>query len=70
CADYTDLDARREVSTLGDVQGRLQRLLEIARAVADKGPLVLVGSSLGSYIAGRVSLQVPTRGLFLMVPPT
>ncbi|RBD94531.1 hypothetical protein BRM14_10520, partial [Xanthomonas oryzae pv. oryzae] len=50
--------------------GRLQRLLEIARAAADKGPLVLVGSSLGSYIAGRVSLQVPTRGLFLMVPPT
>ncbi|CAD2257383.1 YqiA/YcfP family alpha/beta fold hydrolase [Xanthomonas arboricola pv. juglandis] len=68
--DYTDLDARREVSSLGDVQGRLQRLLEVARAAADKGPLVLVGSSLGSYIAAQVSLQVPTRGLFLMVPPT
>lgn len=34
--DYTDLDARREVSSLGDVQGRLQRLLEIARAAADR----------------------------------
>ncbi|MBO9739502.1 hypothetical protein J7432_10890 [Xanthomonas axonopodis pv. begoniae] len=68
--DYTDLDARREVSTLGDVRGRLQRLLDIARAAAEKGPVVLVGSSLGSYIAGMVSLQVPTRGLFLMVPPT
>lgn len=68
--DYTDLDARREISPVGDVPGRLQRLLELAQAAAVNGPVVLAGSSLGSYISAQVSLQVPTRGLFLMVPPT
>ncbi|WP_355583155.1 hypothetical protein [Xanthomonas cannabis] len=68
--DFTDLDARRDLGQLGDVRGRLQRLLDIALAAADKGPVVLAGSSLGSYIAAQVSLQVPTRALFLMVPPT
>ncbi|RPE81163.1 hypothetical protein [Vulcaniibacterium tengchongense] len=67
--DYTDLDARREVSELGDVHARVQRLLERARAAAARGPLVLAGSSLGAWISGRVSLQVPVRGLFLMAPP-
>lgn len=32
--------------------------------------MVLAGSSLGAYISARVSLDVPVRGLFLMVPPT
>ncbi len=68
--DYTDLDARREVSPLGDVPARLQRLLDIAGDAASRGPLVLAGSSLGSYISARVSLEVPVLGLFLMVPPT
>ncbi|KAF1719680.1 alpha/beta family hydrolase [Pseudoxanthomonas wuyuanensis] len=68
--DYTDLDARREVSELGDVEARLARLRDVAAAAAARGPLVLAGSSLGAYISGRVSLQVPVRGLFLMAPPT
>ena len=67
--DYTDLDARRDISSLGDVPARLARLHEIAAAAATRGPVVLAGSSLGAYIAGRVSLQVPTRALFLMAPP-
>ena len=67
--DFTDLDAKREVSGLGDVPARLQRLLEIARSAAARGPLVLAGSSLGAWIAGRVSLQVPVAGLYLMAPP-
>ena len=67
--DYTDLDARREVSELGDVPARLQRLLALAKAAAERGPLVLAGSSLGAWISGRVSLEVPTRALFLMAPP-
>jgi alpha/beta superfamily hydrolase len=67
--DFTDLDARREVSALGDVSKRVQRLLDLARAAATRGPLVLAGSSLGAWIAGRVSLQVPVAGLFLMAPP-
>jgi predicted alpha/beta-hydrolase family hydrolase len=67
--DYTDLDARRGISELGDVPARLQRLLALARAAAARGPLVLAGSSLGAWISGRVSLQVPVAGLFLMAPP-
>ena len=67
--DFTDLDAKREVSELGDVAARLQRLLGIARTAAAKGPVVLAGSSLGAWIAGRVSLQVDVAGLFLMAPP-
>ncbi|HEY0332636.1 MAG TPA: YqiA/YcfP family alpha/beta fold hydrolase [Stenotrophomonas sp.] len=67
--DYTDLDARREISSVGDVVARQDRLLALAQAAAERGPLVLAGSSLGAYISARVSLQVPTRALFLMVPP-
>ena len=67
--DYTDLDARREVSALGDVFARGDRLRSLANAAAARGPLVLAGSSLGAWISGQVSLQVPTRGLFLMAPP-
>ena len=67
--DYTDLDAKREVTELGDVPARLRRLLGLAQAAAARGPLVLAGSSLGAYISGLVSLQVPLAGLFLMAPP-
>lgn len=67
--DYTDLDAKRDVSEHGDVHARLARLLALARDAAARGPVVLAGSSLGAYISGLVSLQVPTRGLFLMAPP-
>ena len=57
------------VSELGDVSARVQRLLSLAQAAAARGPLVLAGSSLGAWISGRVSLQVPVAGLFLMAPP-
>lgn len=67
--DFTDLDAKREVSALGDVAARVQRLLGLARDAASKGPLVLAGSSLGAWIAGQVSLRIPVAGLFLMAPP-
>ena len=30
---------------------------------------MLAGSSLGAWISGQVSLQVPVRALFLMAPP-
>jgi alpha/beta superfamily hydrolase len=68
--DYTDLDAMRAVSSVGDVRARLQRLIALATDAAQRGPMVLAGSSLGAYISAIASLQVPTRGLFLMVPPT
>lgn len=67
--DYTDLDARRDVGRLGDVAARAQRLLGLAQAAAECGPVVLAGSSLGAWISGHVSLQVPVRALFLMAPP-
>ncbi|PJK01017.1 hypothetical protein CO641_03530 [Lysobacteraceae bacterium NML91-0213] len=67
--DYTDVDARQEVSRLGDVAARLDRLRACAQAAAARGPLVLAGSSLGAWISGRVSLDVPVAGLFLMAPP-
>lgn len=67
--DYTDLDAKREVSDLGDVYARIERLLGLARAAAARGPVVLAGSSLGAYISGAVSLQVRPAALFLMAPP-
>ena len=68
--DYTDLDARLEVSHGGDVPARLQRLLQIAGQAAQRhGPVVLAGSSLGAYISGVVSRQLPVAGLFLMAPP-
>jgi len=68
--DYTDLDALAAVSPLGDVPARLQRLAARAAEAAARGPLVLAGSSLGAYISAIASLQVPVKGLFLMVPPT
>ncbi len=67
--DYTDLDAKHEVSELGDVPARLQRLLQLAQAAAAGGPLVLAGSSLGAWISAQASLEVPVCGLFLMAPP-
>ena len=67
--DFTDLDALRAKGPLGDVAARLERLLELSRLASARGPLVLAGSSLGAWIAGRVSLQVAVAGLFLMAPP-
>lgn len=46
--DYTDIDARREVSSLGDVVARLDRLRSLAQAAAARGPVVLDSTS-GSH---------------------
>ena len=67
--DYTDLDAERDISELGNVPARIARLGALAQAAVQRGPLVLAGSSLGAYISGIVSLQLPVAGLFLMAPP-
>ena len=67
--DFTDLDAKREVSELGDVFAREQRLRSLAQTAAVRGPVMLAGSSLGAWISGHVSLHVPVAGLFLMAPP-
>ena len=62
--DYLDLDRERNPARIAD---RLVRLLEHCRACS--APLVLGGSSMGAFISGLASLQVPVRGLFLMAPP-
>jgi predicted alpha/beta-hydrolase family hydrolase len=67
--DFSDLDAMRDAGPLGDVAARLQRLLALSQTAVMRGPLVLAGSSLGAWIAGHASLQVPVAGLFLMAPP-
>jgi alpha/beta superfamily hydrolase len=68
--DFTDLDAMTEIGELGDVGARLVRLRTLAATAAKKGPLVLVGSSLGAYTSAQVSLLVPVHALFLMALPT
>jgi predicted alpha/beta-hydrolase family hydrolase len=72
--DYSDLDAKREIGPLGDVPQRLLRLRALARTAAERGPLVLAGSSLGAYISARIALELfddglPMKALFLMAPP-
>ena len=64
CPDYSQIDADGRVE---DIHRRLSLLLERARAAP--GPLVLAGSSMGAFISGLVSLEVPCRGLFLLAPP-
>jgi surfactin synthase thioesterase subunit len=51
---------------MDDPATRVARLLEYCRA--NPGPFVLVGSSMGGHVAGAVSSQVNTRGLFLLAP--
>lgn len=67
--DYGAFDARQDLGRHGDVAGRLAQLQALAAERAAQGPLVLAGSSLGAWISGRVSLDVPVRALFLMAPP-
>lgn len=64
--DYKDIDARRDIR---EVHARLQRLLDRCRAAPPSKPLVLVGSSMGAFIAALASIEVPCAGLFLLAPP-
>jgi alpha/beta superfamily hydrolase len=67
--DYSDLDAKRDIGPLGDVPQRLVRLRALAQIAADRGPIVMAGSSLGAYISARIALEIPVEALFLMAPP-
>lgn len=51
---------------MSDPVERVAKLLSACKQLA--GPFVLVGSSMGGHVAASVSLQVPTRGLFLLAP--
>ncbi len=67
--DYTAFDAKLALGRHGDVAARLAHLQALASARAAEGPVVLAGSSLGAWVSGAVSLQLPVRALFLMAPP-
>lgn len=67
--DYTAFDARLEVSDLGDVPARRKHLRGLIQTALPKGPVVLAGSSLGSYISAMESVDHAVAGLFLMAPP-
>jgi len=62
--DFTDLDRS---GRLVDIDHRIQRLCEHIDAAS--GPVVLAGSSMGSFAAGFASLERSVAGLFLLVPP-
>lgn len=55
--DYTDLQ---------DPEARVRRL--VARCSGEARPIILVGSSMGGYVATVASRQVKPVGLFLMAP--
>ena len=62
--DYADCDAR---GLAGCVRPRVQQLAGcMARA---KAPPVLVGSSMGAFVSGLASMQLPCAGLFLLATP-
>ncbi len=60
----------REEDKLGhaaSVQPRVEKLVAAARDAAK--PLVLAGSSMGAFVSGLASLQVPCTGIFLIALP-
>lgn len=67
--DYTGFDAQTDVSALGNVMARREHLRARIAEALPKGPVVLAGSSLGSYISAQESLLASVAGLFLMAPP-
>ena len=54
--DYSGMDADARIAKLLDSDARAAR------------PLILVGSSLGSYVAAVASASLRPRGLFLLAP--
>ncbi len=62
--DYREVD---RVGRFGDIDARIAILRE--RACATKGPLVLAGSSMGSFVSALVSREIECAGLFLLAPP-
>src|SRR5271165_5321445 len=64
-------DLRIEVESvdyrgISDPADRVAKLVDTASRL--KGPLVLVGSSMGGYVAAAAAAPVQARGLFLLAP--
>jgi predicted alpha/beta-hydrolase family hydrolase len=63
--DYRADDA---LGHAGSIAPRIARLHE--RIAACAAPPVLMGSSMGSFVSGLASLELPVAGLFLLATPT
>jgi len=63
--DYRDDDARGHE---GCVAPRIARLRATIEALPE--PPLLVGSSMGAFVSGLASLDVPVRGLLLLATPS
>ena len=51
---------------IDDPAGRVAKLLDTAAGL--KGPLVLVGSSMGGHVCAAAAARAQARGLFLLAP--
>lgn len=63
--DYREED---KLGHAGSVEPRVRKL--VATAHTTQPPLVLAGSSMGAFVSGLASLQVPCAGIFLIALPT
>ena len=63
--DYTGDDARGHAGSVAPRIARLRATIEALDA-----PPLLVGSSMGSFVSGLVSLDVPVAGLLLLATPS
>ena len=62
--DYREDD---KLGHAGSIEPRIARLHQ--RIAASAAPPVLVGSSMGAFVSGLASLEVPVAGLFLLAAP-
>lgn len=62
--DYREDD---KLGHAGSIEPRIARLHQ--RIAASAAPPVLVGSSMGAFVSGLASLEVPVAGLFLLATP-
>lgn len=63
--DYSTDDARGHAGSVAPRIGRLRATVEALDA-----PPLLVGSSMGAFVSGLVSLDVPVAGLLLLATPS
>jgi len=63
--DYRADDARGHAASVAPRIARLRAIIEALEA-----PPVLVGSSMGAFVSGLVSLDVPVAGLLLLATPS
>ena len=63
--DYRADDARGHAASVAPRIARLRAIIEALQA-----PPLLVGSSMGAFVSGLVSLDVPVAGLLLLATPS